>query len=115
MLKLHGIFPPIATPFDHHGDLYKIKVQHNIEKWNRTGLAGYVVCGSTGESVYLTTEEKIRLWEWVAEYAAPEKLLVAGTGVEGVRGPGVIGTYLHGAFEHPARGLVDAYVMVRKL
>lgn len=85
MLKLHGIFPPIATPFDHHGDLYKIKVQHNIEKWNRTGLAGYVVCGSTGESVHLTTEEKIRLWEWVAEYAAPEKLLMAGTGVEGVR------------------------------
>jgi 4-hydroxy-2-oxoglutarate aldolase len=85
MLKLHGIFPPIATPFDHNGDLYKIKVQHNIEKWNRTGLAGYVVCGSTGESVYLTTEEKIRLWEWVAEYAAPEKLLMAGTGVEGVR------------------------------
>jgi 4-hydroxy-2-oxoglutarate aldolase len=85
MLKLHGIFPPIATPFDHNGDLYKIKVQHNIEKWNRTGLAGYVVCGSTGESVYLTTEEKIKLWEWVAEYAAPEKLLVAGTGVEGVR------------------------------
>jgi 4-hydroxy-2-oxoglutarate aldolase len=85
MLKLHGIFPPIATPFDHSGDLYKIKVQHNIEKWNRTGLAGYVVCGSTGESVYLTTDEKIRLWEWVAEHAAPEKLLVAGTGVESVR------------------------------
>ncbi len=85
MLKLHGIFPPITTPFDHHGDLYKIKVQHNIEKWNRTGLAGYVVCGSTGESVHLTTEEKIRLWEWVAEYAAPEKLLMAGTGVESVR------------------------------
>ena len=85
MLKLHGIFPPIATPFDHNGDLYKIKVRHNIEKWNRTGLAGYVVCGSTGESVSLTTEEKIRLWEWVAEYAAPEKLLMAGTGVEGVR------------------------------
>ena len=85
MLKLHGIFPPIATPFDHNGDLYKIKVQHNLEKWNRTGLAGYVVCGSTGESVYLATEEKIRLWEWVAEYAAPEKLLLAGTGAEGVR------------------------------
>jgi 4-hydroxy-2-oxoglutarate aldolase len=85
MLKLHGIFPPIATPFDHKGDLYKIKVQHNVEKWNRTTLGGYVVCGSTGESVYLTTEEKIRLWEWVAQYAAPDKLLMAGTGVESVR------------------------------
>jgi 4-hydroxy-2-oxoglutarate aldolase len=84
-MKLHGIFPPITTPFDHNGDLYKVKVQHNVDKWNRTGLAGYVVCGSTGESVYLTTEEKVRLWEWVAESAAPEKLLIAGTGVESVR------------------------------
>jgi 4-hydroxy-2-oxoglutarate aldolase len=84
-MKLQGIFPPIATPFDHNGELYKVKVAHNIEMWNRTGLAGYVVCGSTGESVFLTTEEKIKLWEWVAAAAAPGKLLIAGTGVEGVR------------------------------
>src|SRR5437016_11465498 len=84
-MKLHGIFPPITTPFDHNGDLYKAKVQHNVEKWNRTALGGYVVCGSTGESVYLTTPEKITLWELVAQYAAPDKLLMAGTGVESVR------------------------------
>src|SRR5450432_2180545 len=85
MFKLHGILPPIATPFDHRGDLYKVKVQHNVEKWNRTQLLGYCVCGSTGESVYLTTEEKIQMWEWVAEYADSSKLLIAGTGVESVR------------------------------
>ncbi len=84
-MKLQGIIPPIATPFDHKGDLYKIKVQHNVEKWNRTGLAGYCVCGSTGESVFLTTEEKIQMWEWVAQYADSSKLLIAGTGVESVR------------------------------
>src|SRR5271156_1736512 len=84
-MKLHGIFPPIATPFNRDGEIWKVKVQHNVEKWNLTGLAGYVVCGSTGESVMLTTEEKIQLWEWVAQYAAPEKLLIAGTGVESVR------------------------------
>mgnify|MGYP005849479259 CR=1 FL=1 len=84
-MKLEGVFPPIATPFDHEGNLYKAKVRHNVEKWNKTTLAGYVVCGSTGESVYLTTEEKIQLWEWVAEWAAPEKLLLAGTGMESVR------------------------------
>ena len=85
MLKLHGIFPPITTPFNSEGEIWKPKVQHNIEKWNLTGLSGYVVCGSTGESVMLTTEEKIQLWERVAEYAAPNKLLIAGTGVESVR------------------------------
>jgi len=84
-MRLQGIYPPIATPFDHNGDLWKVKVQHNVDKWNRTGLAGYVVCGSTGESVMLTEAEKIQLWEWVAEYAAPEKLLIAGTGMESVR------------------------------
>jgi 4-hydroxy-2-oxoglutarate aldolase len=85
MFKLQGILPPIATPFDHRGELYKVKVQHNVEKWNRTALAGYVVCGSTGESVYLTTEEKLQMWEWVAEYAASDKILICGTGMESVR------------------------------
>jgi len=84
-MKLQGIFPPITTPFNTEGEIWKQKLQHNIEKWNRTGLAGYVVCGSTGESVALTTEEKIQLWEWVAQWASPEKLLIAGTGVESVR------------------------------
>jgi len=84
-MKLQGIFPAIATPFDHKGDLYKIKVQHNVEKWNRTELSGYVVCGSTGESAFLSADEKLQLFEWVAQYAAPEKLLIAGTGAESVR------------------------------
>jgi len=85
MLKLEGIYPPIATPFDLDGNLYKAKLRHNVEKWNRTGLAGYVVCGSTGESVMLTPDEKFQMFEWVAECAAPDKLLIAGTGVESVR------------------------------
>ena len=84
-MKLQGIFPPIATPFDSNGDIYPAKVRHNVEKWNRTALAGYVVMGSTGESVMLTADEKYAMWELVAKHAAPEKLLIAGTGMEGVR------------------------------
>ncbi len=84
-MKLQGIFPPVTTPFDHEGNVYKAKVRHNIEKLNLTAVAGYVVCGSTGESVMLSTEEKIELWGVVAEHAAKEKLLIAGTGCESVR------------------------------
>lgn len=84
-MKLQGIYPPITTPFDHNGEIYKSKLAYNVECWNRTGLAGYVVCGSTGESVMLTPEEKFLCWEIVAKAAAPEKLLLAGTGVESVR------------------------------
>jgi 4-hydroxy-2-oxoglutarate aldolase len=84
-LRLQGIFPPIATPFDYRGEVNLSKLRHNVEKWNRTALAGYVVMGSTGESVMLTTEEKLVVWEAVAQFAAPEKLLIAGTGMESVR------------------------------
>ncbi len=84
-MKLQGIYPPITTPFTHDGELYKAKVQHNIEKLNRTALAGYVVCGSTGESVMLTPDEKLLMFEWVAQYAGSDKQLLCGTGVESVR------------------------------
>jgi 4-hydroxy-2-oxoglutarate aldolase len=84
-MKLQGIFPPITTPFDHNGEIYAAKLQHNVEKWNRTALSGYVVMGSTGESVMLTAEEKAAVWGLVAKHAAPEKLLIAGTGMESVR------------------------------
>lgn len=84
-MKLQGIFPPIATPFDHAGNLYVTKVQHNVEKWNKTSLTGYVVCGSTGEDVFLSSEEKSTLWGLVAKYAAPEKLLIAGSALESAK------------------------------
>ena len=84
-MKLQGIFPPITTPFDYEGNIYSAKIQHNVEKWNRTALSGYVVMGSTGESVMLTEAEKYTVWELVAKHAAAEKLLIAGTGMESVR------------------------------
>ena len=72
-MKLQGIFVPVTVPFHHNGDLYKIKVQHNVEKWNRTSVSGYVVCGDEGR--YLSSDEKIRVWGWVAAHCAPEKIL----------------------------------------
>ena len=60
MLKLQGIYPPITTPFDHNGEIYRIKLIHNVGKWNQTGLAGYVVCGSTGESVMPAARQVVR-------------------------------------------------------
>jgi 4-hydroxy-2-oxoglutarate aldolase len=82
-MKLQGIFLPVTIPFDHNGDLYAVKVQHNVEKWNRTTLSGYIVSGP--EDDYLSPAEKNRMREWVAEYSAPEKLLIASVGAPGVR------------------------------
>jgi 4-hydroxy-2-oxoglutarate aldolase len=84
-MKLQGIFVAATTPFDHNGEIYKIKVQHNVEKWNRTTLAGYVIASSSGEGALLAHDEKVALWELTAKYADPEKILIAATGAEGVQ------------------------------
>ncbi len=84
-MKLQGIFAEVTTPFDHKGDIYRVKIEHNVEQWNRTTLAGYVVCGDAGEGELLAHDEKIAVWETVAKYAATEKVLIAAAAMPGVR------------------------------
>jgi len=83
-MKLQGIFPALTSSFDYQGDLYKVKVFHNIGKLNQIGLTGYVVCGSTGETPLLSVDERIQLMEWVREATAEGKTLIAGVGAESV-------------------------------
>ncbi len=84
MKKLHGIFPPITTPFE-NDELSLNRLKFNIEKWNRTGLAGYVVMGSNGESVFLTRSEKLKLVENTKKFASNDKLIIAGTGSDSIK------------------------------
>jgi 4-hydroxy-2-oxoglutarate aldolase len=84
-LQLEGVFPPIPTPFDSHGDVAYHKLVENLERWNAYDLDGYVVLGSNGEAVYLNTEEKLRVWQEARQAIPPDKLLIAGTGCESTR------------------------------
>lgn len=81
-MNLNGIFPPVTTPIEADGSVSVGRLRENISKYNGTRLAGYVVNGSTGESVLLTWEEVERAWIGVREAAASEKILIAGTGAE---------------------------------
>lgn len=81
-MNLRGILAPLTAPFSADGSLSLPHLRQNIERYNRTRLAGYVLNGSTGESVLLRSEEIYRIWETAREVAAPEKSLVAGTGAE---------------------------------
>jgi 4-hydroxy-2-oxoglutarate aldolase len=78
---LHGIFPPVPTPFV-DGRLACDKLAANIERWNRTGLAGYVAFGSNGESVYLSEAEKLEVVRTVVKSAGPGMKVIAGSGCE---------------------------------
>ena len=81
-MEIRGIFPALVTPFAADEAVSLSALKENIGRFNQTGLAGYVVLGSTGESVMLTRDEADSVLAAAKESAAPEKLLIAGTGAE---------------------------------
>ena len=85
MISLHGIFPPIPTPFKHDESLDLENLKSNIALWNEEPLGGYVVAGSNGESVALSFEERIELTAAARESIPKDRLLIAGAGAESTR------------------------------
>ncbi len=83
-IDLHGIFPPITTPFV-DGNVAYDELASNIEKWSKTGLKGLVALGSNGEYVYLSAEEKRKFVEKVVAATPDPMLVIAGTGCESTR------------------------------
>jgi 4-hydroxy-2-oxoglutarate aldolase len=81
-MLLHGIFPPITTPFYPDGNLYFKKLEANVERYSKTPVAGIVALGSTGEAIYLSDQEQRDVLKSTREAAAPNKVLIAGTGSE---------------------------------
>ncbi len=81
-MLLHGIFPPITTPFYPDGNVYYKKLESNVERYSRTPIAGIVVLGSTGEAIMLSDQERRDVLKSARQAAAPSKVLIAGTGVE---------------------------------
>jgi len=81
-MLLHGIFPPITTPFYPDGNVYFKKLESNVDRYSRTPVAGIVVLGSTGEAILLSDQERRDALKAAREATAPNKVLVAGTGIE---------------------------------
>jgi len=81
-MLLHGIFPPITTPFYPDGNLYFKKLEANVERYSKTPVAGLVALGSTGEAIFLSDQERRDVLKSTREAAAPNKVLIAGTGIE---------------------------------
>ena len=81
-MLLHGILPPITTPFYPDGNVYYKKLEANVERYSRTPVTGIVVLGSTGEAIMLSDQERRDVLKAARAVAAPNKVLVAGTGIE---------------------------------
>ncbi len=79
--KLTGVFPALTTPFDGER-IAPERLVANVARYERCGIAGYLVLGSTGEAPLLEEDEKLSLLR-AARAAIPQgKLLIAGIGLE---------------------------------
>ncbi len=81
-MLLSGIFPPITTPFYPDGKVYYKKLEHNVDRYSKTPISGMVVQGSTGEALMLSDDEKREVMRIAMSAAAPEKVMIAGCGIE---------------------------------
>ncbi len=79
-MLLDGVFAAVTTPFYPDGSLNLRKLEHNIERYSRTPVAGMVVLGSTGEQVLLDDGEARETLRTAILAAAPEKAMLAGVG-----------------------------------
>ncbi|MCL6578559.1 MAG: 4-hydroxy-tetrahydrodipicolinate synthase [Candidatus Bathyarchaeota archaeon] len=84
MFKPEGILPALVTPFTDDGtavdeERLRALVNHCIE----LGVHGVVPCGTTGEFVNMTTEEKKQVIKTVVDEVNGRVKVVAGTGASG--------------------------------
>ena len=81
-MDFSGVYAALTTPFAADDSVAIAHLKQNIQRYNATGLAGYAVQGSTGESVLLSRAEWDSVLVAAKEVASPQKKLLAGTGVE---------------------------------
>src|SRR5579863_3516531 len=77
---LGGIHPPLPTFFDKQEALDLATLQHHMQRIAQSGIAGYVLMGSNGEAVHLSSDERRRVIETARQTAGEDAQLLAGCG-----------------------------------
>jgi len=83
-MLLDGIHVPLTTPFYPDGRLNLRKLEHNVDRYSRTPVAGMIVLGVNGESNTLNDAETREALEAAVAMAADEKVMLAGVARDGV-------------------------------
>lgn len=75
---LHGIVPPVVTPFDEAGDIREQAFREELRYQLDAGVAGLSVAGSTGEGNALSVAEHERVFEIAVDEAGGDVPILAG-------------------------------------
>jgi 4-hydroxy-tetrahydrodipicolinate synthase len=84
MFKPKGIFPALVTPFTKNGkEIDEVQLRALVNRCIELGVNGVVPCGTTGEFVNLTMEERKRVIDIVVDEVNGRVAVIAGTGASG--------------------------------
>ena len=68
---------PMLTPFDDNDQVDYSYAEFNIEKWNNTKADIFIIGTASGEELYLSEDEKIKLVSTVSEAMNKDKITCA--------------------------------------
>jgi 4-hydroxy-tetrahydrodipicolinate synthase len=86
MFKPEGIFPALVTPFTDNGkEINDEQLRALVNRCIELGVNGVVPCGTTGEFVNLTIEERKHVIDVVIDEVNDRCSVIAGTGASGTK------------------------------
>jgi 4-hydroxy-2-oxoglutarate aldolase len=84
--QLRGILLPLTTVFTASDEIDTAKLRENIAGWNKTGISGYVMLGSTGERVHLDEREYLQVIETSRAAVPADFAFIVGAGQQSTTG-----------------------------
>lgn len=83
MSEIHGIIPPVITPFDEQQEIDEQRLRRHLNFLMDNGVHGVFVCGSTGEFVLLTPDERIDVMKIAADHVGGRIPVIGNIGYPG--------------------------------
>ena len=78
-MRFEGVYVAVVTPFE-NGKIAEKVYEAYLERLIKSGIAGIIVCGSTGESSMLSMEEHINLFRLSKEIVGNRIQVIANSG-----------------------------------
>ena len=73
--KLHGVIPAIVTPMNENGSINYKFLEKQTDYLVNAGVNGLFICGGTGEGAYLTSQEKMDVFNTIRSVAGHKVFL----------------------------------------
>lgn len=77
--RFAGIIPPVATPLNADGTVDHASLERLVEHLVSAGVHGLFALGSTGETAYLTDDERVAVVQTIASANAGRVPIIAGS------------------------------------